>query len=364
MTLRLLSFLILLIAAGPASAQPASLDHAHIATEALRKHIQPAYRRLTEAFDDMRKSAVLFCRTPGKAKLKDLQDRFAEAVRAWGAIAHIYFGPVRTGNRYERIWFWPDRKAIGQRQVLSALRDKPADYLDAATLSGKSIAVQGLGALEHVLYGPLANPEPESDAFACDYAVAIAANLTAIASEVEAEWRDDGAFAKLWLSPGPENRVYLSAKETTFALIRILMEHLERVRDTELARPLGVTQSRRVLPGPFSESGLTMAFIAARIAGLHSLFVDTGVAGALEKAARVSGNADATAEIEQALFELRLLKRSSAELAAIPDVLGDAPERTQAVALGFPLRTARRTIANAAGRLTDLPVGFNASDGD
>lgn len=364
MTLGLLSFLVLLIAAGPASAQPASLDHAQIASEALRKHIQPAYHRLTGAFDDMRKGAVLYCQKPDEAKLGNLQDRFAEAVRAWGGIAHIHFGPVRTGNRYERIWFWPDRKSIGQRQVLGALRDKSADYLDAAALGGKSIAVQGLGALEQVLYGHLADPAAEKDGFPCNYAVAIAGNLTAVAVEVEAEWRDDGAFGKLWLSPGPESRVYLSAKETTFVIVRTLMDHLERVRDTELARPLGVSQSRRVLPGPFSESGLTMAFIAARIAGLHSLFVDTGFAGALEKAARTNGDAAAKAEIEQALFELRLLERSSAELAAVPDVFGDAPERTQAVGLGFPLRTARRTIENATGRLTDLPVGFNASDGD
>ena len=364
MKLRLLSFLILLIATGPASAQTASIDHAHIATEALRKHIQPAYHRLTEAFDDMRKSAVLYCRKPDEARLDDLKDRFAEAVRAWGGIAHIYFGPVRTGNSYERIWFWPDRKAIGQRQVLSALRDKPADYLDAATLGGKSIAVQGLGAFEQVLYGPLANPVQDGGGFACNYVVAIAGNLTAVAGEVEAEWRDDGTFAKLWLTPGPENRAYLSDQEITFVLVRALMEHLERVRDTELARPLGVTQSRRVLPGPFSESGLTMTFIASRVAGLQSLLVDTALAEELEKAAMANGDTETKANIEQALFELRLLKRRTAELSEVPDVLGDAPERTQAIALGFPLKSARRTIANAAGRLTDLPVGFNASDGD
>jgi predicted lipoprotein len=142
------------------------------------------------------------------------------------------------------------------------------------------------------------------------------------------------------------------------------MEHLERVRDTELARPLGVTQNRRVLPGPFSESGLTMAFIAARVAGLHSLFVDTALAAELQKVAKTNSDADAKADVDQALFELRLLEQRSAELAKIPDVLGNAPERTQAIALGFPLKSARRTIANAAGRLTDLPVGFNASDGD
>ncbi len=351
---------------GAARAQTAEIDHARLAREALEKHIEPGYRRLVEALEKMEASAREACGAPDKAKLEALRGSFVGAVKAWGAIAQINFGPIRADNRYERLWFWPDRKSIGQRQVGSALRQKPDDYTDPGALAGKSIAVQGLGALEQILYSDKVDliAAAGQGGFACKYAKAIASNLKAIAGEIEAAWREDGAFGRLWLNPGPENRTYLHERETTFALIRALIETLERVRDIELARPLGLTQNRRVLPGPFSDSGLTMTFIAAQISGLRSLLVKSGLAAEMARVAEANHDVQSQGDIKQTLFEMELSEGRSAELAKIPDILGRSARRSEAVALGYPLKSARFAFSNAAGRLTKLPVGYNASDGD
>lgn len=361
-----LTILICVANAHLAGAQTAPVDHKRIAREALANHIRPSYAELTGAFDSLRSETESFCLVPGKTGPDKLRKTFADAVRAWGRIAHIQFGPVRENNRYERIWFWPDRKGIAHRQVANAIRNQPKGYDDAKTLGEKSIAVQGLGAFEQILYGPeieALKGESGQTAFLCRYLQAIAGNLARIASAIETGWSDQN-YGRIWLNPGPDNPSYLKDQETTFALAKAFMNGVERVRDVELARPLGVTQGRRILSGPFAGSKLSMVFIAARIEGLRALFVKSGLSRGLQQAAEVSESRTAKGDLRQILFELKLAEKRATELAEIPGLLGNESERGKAIPLGFPLKSIQQMSARALGDLTDMPVGFNASDGD
>ena len=60
-------------------------------------------------------------------------------------------------NRFERILYYPDRKGLGLRQVQALLAEQDASVLAVGALEGKSVAVQGLGALEFVLPDNLAS---------------------------------------------------------------------------------------------------------------------------------------------------------------------------------------------------------------
>jgi hypothetical protein len=82
------------------------------------------------------------------------------------------------------------------------------------------------------------------------------------------------------------------------------------------------------------------------------------------RAAGANADGEARSALEQVGLEMEFATARADELAAIPDLLGASPERGAAVALGFPLKSARERVQFATGRLTDLPVGFNASDGD
>jgi uncharacterized protein len=362
--LALIALLLLSPCAASAVGQPAALDHKRIGRLALEKHILPGYHRLAEAFAGVESSAAQFCASPTSENGPALRERFFDAVRAWGHVAHIGIGPVRDENRYERIWFWPDRKGIATRQVAGALKDMPADYLDPAKLAQKSIGVQGFGALEQILYPKDGRETAEPGEFGCAYLKAITANLKAISARMEADWQVDGTFGKLWLNPGLDNRSFLKDEEISFAVIRTLMENLERVRDAELARPLGVAEGRRVLPGPFDRSGATMIFIAARIDGLRSLLIDSGLAEELTRLANAKPDEQAVGDMKQALFELDFAVKRADVLARIPNILGDEARRSEAAPLGFPLRSGRTALANVVGAVTNLPVGYNASDGD
>ena len=59
-------------------------------------------------------------------------------------------GHLIEDNRFERVLFFPDRKSTGLKQVQAALA-KPEDSVTTMeTLKDKSVAMQGLGALEFV----------------------------------------------------------------------------------------------------------------------------------------------------------------------------------------------------------------------
>lgn len=358
--------LLLAFGGGPARAVGESheIDHARVARATLEAHILPGYRKLAEAFGVLETKTADYCAAPGEAGAAAMRAGFVEAVRAWGGIAHIGFGPMRTDSRYERIWFWPDRKGIASRQVATALEQQPADYADPAALAKKSIGVQGLGAIEQLLFAKDGESPPQPQGFACLYLKSAATNLKAIALAVEAEWKPDRAFGRLWLAPGLDNPSFLKPEETTFTVMRTLLETLERVRDIELARPLGVSQDRRVLPGPFDRSRATMIFVAARIEAAQSLLVTSGLPDELNRLAHDKLDDQALGDVNQALFELGLATKRAQGLAAVPGILSDAERRSEAVPLGFPLKGGRTALANAIAALTSLPVGYNASDGD
>jgi predicted lipoprotein len=358
-----LAFALVLLVFGAGHAW-AEIGHARIARTTLEQHILPGYRKLAEAFGALEARAADNCAAASEQGATRLRESFIDAVRAWGGIAHIGIGPIRTDNRYERIWFWPDRKGIATRQVASALEQQPADYADAAALARKSIGVQGLTAIEQVLFGKDGEALPPPQGFACQYLKAVAANLKTIAIAIEAEWRPDGAFGRLWLAPALDNPSFLKPEETTFAVMRTLLETLERLRDVELARPLGVSEGRRVLPGPFDRSRSTMVFVAARIAGTQALLVASGLPEELNRLGHEKRDDQALGDINQALFELDLAAKRSLELASVPGILSDPDRRSEAAPLGFPLKGGRTALANAIAALTSLPVGYNASDGD
>ena len=95
--------------------------------------------------------------------------------------------------------FWPDTRGVGRKQVRRALRRKKANYDNVAALAHMSVALQGLTALEIVLFGRgsdrLEHPGAQRS-FHCGVARAIAKNLHDIATSLDEEWqRDTGFFA-------------------------------------------------------------------------------------------------------------------------------------------------------------------------
>jgi uncharacterized protein len=217
----------------------AETDYAGIARQALGEVIRPGYSALAETTGALSTKVQALCQQPSSAALKDTKDAFAASVAAWSKVEILRFGPVTQDRRYER--YWPDPKWLGLKQVRDAPANKDETVTAAQTLAPKSVALQGLPALEELLYGEGADALAKGGdaAFRCRFAASTAANVDNIAKEVVEGWSDGAPFTKVYLDPTPSDPVYHASKEVTLDLFKAFGSGIELVRDQKLGKPLG-----------------------------------------------------------------------------------------------------------------------------
>ncbi len=342
-------------------------DHPGLAREALDRHIRPGYARLTEVGSVLRQRLDEGCDAPTPAWRKAADAAFAEMVRAWSRIEHIRFGPIAGAHRHARMAYWPDPKGVGGHQVKRALRRQDPAVTRQADLAKKSVALQGLTALEIVLFkaGGGAHQADQHVGFRCAYAQAIAANLVTISRQVSKSWGDDTrGYARTWLNPGPENAVYRAPEEVSHALVLAFTTSLESVRDIQLMKPLGLGKSgvnrrrflRRTRPA-YVASGLSIAALRANLEGLHHLF-DAGGLGARVAANSPSVERRIRRELIGTITKLEPLEPLGAR------AYTDETARDTLVAAGFSLKVAFVLGGQLLADATGLVLGFGADDGD
>lgn len=347
-----------------AIAAPKDFDHAKLARVVLKDFIRPGYSWFGASIGKLDKAIAALCAKPSRRTLKSTRVAYRAAIVAWGRIEIIMFGPVREKNRFERIFFWPDRSSVGERQIRQIVFGKGERALDPASLAKMSVAVQGLTALEHVLYGKggdgLATAAAQSRR--CRYAKAIADNLGAMTQDILASWQDGGAFARIWLAPGPSNPVYLSPSETTLEITKMLDQGLEGVRDRRIAPAIGLAQNRKVMRPVLWRSKLSMVLIHANIVGLRDLLFQGGLAQAVM--ASTGRDAETAGMIDSIKSEFRLTERMAAALARRDDPFALPDIQARLIPIGFPLRNIRINAVGVLKAAAGLSIGFNASDGD
>ncbi|MEM6497270.1 MAG: imelysin family protein [Pseudomonadota bacterium] len=352
--------------AGPASAAPADFKHRQLADIALQKFILPGYEHLDHRLKALRFSVDALCKAPTSKQLQLSRKAYRESISAWGKIEFIRFGPVTRENRYERIFYWPDRKGRGRRQVLRLLSAQDDGALKPGNLAKKSVAVQGLTALELVLFGKasgeLAQGNPNS--FACRYGVAIIDNLQDINLALLTELQPNGDFEKTWRSPGPQNPVYLEPSEISLELVKALDHGLENLRDRRIAPVLGFGKNRRRKSRPVLwRSKTSMILIHANIQGLYRLLFSGGLADAYIASRPYNGErAEDLMDSIRSEFELTL--GMSGKLADETDPFAGKDILSRLVPIGFPLRNIRHNAVTEIKAAAGLAIGFNASDGD
>ncbi|WP_312797083.1 imelysin family protein [Tianweitania sp.] len=341
----------------------AAIDEAKarsIITAAISDFVRPVYADFAQSTQALTEGVKALCATPSQASLDDARKGFTDTVAAWSHAEIIRFGPITAENRQDRILFWPDRRSIGLKQVQAILVGKDETATDASTLAGKSVASQGLGALEFVLFGTNAETLTSADgAFRCRYAAAIAANLDGMADDLSAAWQDTDDISWLWSRFGPDNDRYRNAEEALGELVDVVVHGLEQVRDVRMngflgARPDGDKPKSAI----YWRSGQTVTSLAANLAAMHKLMQLSGV-GAL-----VSGDGEWIPDAIDYEF-------SNAEAITAPErdepidrLLSDPAHRAS---LEF-LRIATSSLSGLVGqRLTGdigLTVGFSSLDGD
>ena len=345
--------------AGPAAR--AEADHGAVAEAALTKVIRPGYEAFANDAASLATATAMLCKDPSDKTLADARAAFVAAVDGWSAVEIFQFGPVNHEHRYERLFFWPDRKGLGYRQVQRVLLDKDESVTSVGTLTKKSVALQGLPALEILLYGKGADAlaSPGDDAvFRCRFAAAVADNIAQLSKDLVEAWAPDAPFTKSFLEPEPDGVLYRAPKDVTLELFKAFSSGIERVRDQKLGRVLGESAERaRPRLAAFWRSGLTFPNMTVNLQSVQALFVDGGFAAIV---------ADQSPGVEgSVVFDLKhSIDVLGAETEPVAEVVTDPEQRGKLEALRVGLKSANTTASGLIAEGAGLSFGFNAGDGD
>lgn len=328
----------------------------------LEGYIRPAMGRFATDAARLPDAVQGACAAGDDSAREEFRAVYGATLASFARISFLRFGPLAEGNRLERLAFMPDARGVAQRQVRKILADRDLTAATAEQLAGKSVAVQGLTALQLVAFDDagavMLGGQGEDAGFACAYSLAIATNVSAIAGELTRDWADPAGFSGELLAPGPERPRLKSDKEAAELIFNALVTGFVIVRDQDLLPALG-SGPDAAKPGrlPFARSGFTLAYLSAGIGGLAEALE----AGGYERGLDSEGvwiPASLEFEFGNALKMLARLREP------MHVALTDAEQHGRLAYVALVLKGLRDTVAlNLAGSL-NLSGGFNALDGD
>ncbi|GAB5375661.1 MAG: imelysin family protein [Acuticoccus sp.] len=319
--------------------------------------VVPAHAAFTAAAQTEAGAVDALCATPGTGTLAAARTGFAALVAAFGQVELYRFGPAREDNRVERLFFWPDRRGRALRQVQGVLANEDETATSPETLTIKSVALQGLPALEFALFGTGSETLAETAGFRCRYAASIAQVIAAVAAAIEAEWR--GPFAGLMTTAGPDNPAYRSDGEAFQDFLQAAAEQLELIGDHKIRAVIGERpEAAKPRLAPFWRADATVAAIIANLDGVEALLTEDVAALLGDEAAMVGS---ARNELDRAKEMLRPL---AADPRGFEAVAGDPHSHRRMVAARYAIDGARGIFAERMPAALGLISGFNSMDGD
>lgn len=337
---------------------PGEAEFATLVRNAVDLHIRPAHERLAQRAELLDLDVSALCDAPSPDRLEEARRSFAGAVLAMSALEIVRVGPVAEASRRERLAFWPDARGRGLAQVQRILADEDETAASAATLAGKSVAVQGLPALEFLLHGTGAEEILSPGSFRCRYARAAAANVRAIAEEMAAAWDAGDGPRRLLTEPGPDNPLFLDHAEAAGELMVGMATALESIADQKLRAALGEAPgSAKPKLAPWWRSELTIPAIGSTLEATQHMFEVSGAVDLLPKEMEWLGNA-IRFEMNNAVNTARALQRP------IGTVVTDTKDRDAAKYLAVVSASLRRAVGQEYTAAVGLEQGFNALDGD
>lgn len=337
----------------------AAVERADVLHKAVADFIRPGFNQLAEETASLEQTISTMCGEPTEATLELSRSQFKSAVIAYSRVEFLRFGPFTEASRAERLLFWPDRKGIALRQVQAILADHDESATALEDLRQKSIAVQGFGALEYVLFGERSETLAtiESD-FRCRYAQTIAEALAVTSKELADAWAaPDGIAAHIAL-PREANADYRSERESLEELVGALAHGIETIRDTRLLPFLGKEgESPKPKSALFWRSGMTLPSIRAGFEGIRDFLAASQVMQSTNEDGRwVEGTTNF--EFSNALRATDLVK------APVAEALADPKQRRALDYMVIVTGSLQTLLGENLSQALNLSVGFSSLDGD
>lgn len=339
-------------------------DHHGMILRSVDRHFLPHTDDFAKKSEQLVDSISRWCDAGGAETPDAVKAAYKASVGGWAAAGIIRIGPARKHDHMTRIAFWPDPRRVVRRQVRQLLANRDPKFLAADVIGKQSVAIQGLPALELLLYPRGKGENEEAVAYRCRLANAIAENVAVEAKAIAQGWRGPQGWRAKMLSGGPDNPIYKTEAEAAAEILKSLVGALQTIREHEILPWQEAVEKGKGWAGlPFEQSGLSKVFLLEGVQSvreLHKLMK-------LDDYARALGRSDPKKEWLRNWFQnsYRGIDKEAAQfdLPAKMKERGDtdtsALRRTKFYVNGLA-QIIGREIAPAAG----LFLGFNELDGD
>ena len=359
--LRRLAILVLglLLPAVAAWAQTPAPSFTALNTRVIDDYVLPRFKRLAEASGRLAHELARTCDGDAGA-LAAARKEFSDTALAWAEVEFLRFGPMAEIGRAERFYFWPDPRSVAQRQLNGLIAKRDQGALDPGALVGKSAAVQGLGALELLLYDdarPITGAD-ETARYRCRLALAQARAMQTQADAVVAGWQGDGGWRGRVLEPGVAGSPYQSSEEPAADFARALITGLQMIQDRQVAPMIAATSNPDRAPRlPFSRAQLSARYIAGSVRSAKALYETMDLGQKVPK---------------DKVWMPRWITAAFSRLAndapaAVEDIGREKPAEDRARQLRmvrFHVENIRKLVGRELAPLAGLTIGFNELDGD
>ena len=329
----------------------------------LEERILPGYQAFEAATTEMQQAATALCENPDDASLKQARSAFQQTMDRWMEVAHLRTGPVEKELRQYRLHFWPDPRNRAQKQLAAALAAEDDERLSADNFPGISAGLQGLSALELLLFdaeSPADFGSAKQPGYRCRFVQAISRNLHQIAGEINREWTTGKRpFRDQLMHPVPGQDPLESTRDVAAGLLGSLSENLQAQVSIRLQPPMG-RSVQRARPKRVENwrSGRGLRNLRLSLQASRDLFA-TGYQPMLE----ASEAGRSLAESVQQAFHKSFV-RLDAIPGSLPEAVTSETGREAVQQLIQALDELRQLVSAEVARTLDLPVGFNSLDGD
>ena len=309
----------------------------------------PGYQNMAANSVDLVNAAANFCTEISAEGLDSFKAAYHHSMADWQLIQHIQFGPITYFNWNYRLQYWPDERGTGARQLDALIGSGDESVLGSDSFARQSVGVQGLPALERILFDDNAIENFQGNPYLCLVSQTIVRNINEISSGVTQRWTDE--YRAVVLDPVASG-FYENAEDLSIDFLKALQEAIAKIRDLKLAPVLGDSfASSRNREAESWRSGRSLANIKINLLALQPLFLAYTTAFYEEDVAAV-----------QAAFN-----DLSANLKVLPDTMSAALENEEQYGRLRMLSgqvDAVHEALEAALKNTDLYLGFNSLDGD
>ena len=268
-----------------------------------------------------------------------LKTQWQATMQDWMALQGQERGPVQALEQSWNLQFWPDKKNTTGRKM-SALT---TSTWTAAEIAQQSVTVQGLGAVEWLLYD--ASSTLESSQTTCQTAQAITETLANNANTIHQAWKTNP-----WQA--------LNDEQWLAEYIALLSNQLE-FSMKKMTLPLAdFGQPRRYFAESW-RSQVSMANLYANVEAMHALYLAGG--NGLDARLRREGHSELA---DRVLNQFELISTTWPKDDSLFTLLESKEGYREAYAQYNKLEQLKYLIHDEVAVELGVVIGFNATDGD